>query len=195
MKRNVSALWVGAVAVLAALAAAATPLAGQRPQTREGFWIGFGFGAGSARETCDGCGDTTVTGFTGFVKIGGTVTPKLLLAGDVHVWTKDYNPGTEALGSVTMIAQYYPNVRSGFFVKGGLGFADYDFSDGGSVRGTGPGAILGLGYDIRVARNLSITPTLDLWHGAVGDLKSGSTTVATGWKQTVFDFNLGVTFH
>jgi hypothetical protein len=165
MKRNVRVMWLAALALLAA---AATPLVGQRPQTREGFWIGFGFGAGSARETCDGCGDTTVTGFTGFLKIGGTVTPKLLLAGDVH---------------------------SGFFVKGGVGFADYEFRDGANVTGTGPGAILGLGYDIRVGGNLSITPTLDLWHGAVGDLKSGSSMVATGWKQTVFDFNLGVTFH
>ena len=195
MKRNVRMLWVGAVAALAALTAAAPPLAGQRPQTREGFWIGFGFGAGSARETCDGCGDTTVTGATGFVKLGGTLNDKVLLGGELMVWTKDYNPGTETLGSATFIVQYYPAVRSGFFVKGGVGFSDYDFRNGASVTGAGPGITLGVGYDIRVARNFSITPTIDFWGGSPGDLKSGSSTVATGWKQTVADFNLSVTFH
>src|SRR5205807_2694432 len=32
--------------------------AAQHPQTREGFWIGFGFGYGSAKPSCDGCAPT-----------------------------------------------------------------------------------------------------------------------------------------
>ena len=144
----------------------------------------------------------TVGGVTGFVRLGGTLSPHLLLGGEIDGLTHHY-PATvtlpsadEVVSSVTAAVYYYPKPASGFFLKGGLGFSNYDFSSGGgSVTGLGGGFVAGLGYDIRVGRNISITPTGDFWFGSVGDLKSSGSLVGTGWKQAIASFGLGVTFH
>src|SRR2546428_9334477 len=175
--------------------------AAQHPQIREGFWIGFGFGYGSAHEhPCDGCVDTTVGGFTGFVRLGGTLSRHLRLGGEIDGWTHTY-PATatassahETMGSITGALYYYPMPASGFFVKGGLGFSNYDFSvsgGGGSVTGVGGGFVTGLGYDIRVGRNFSITPTGDLWYGRVGDVKQGGGGAGPGGRHTINTFGRG----
>jgi len=167
----------------------------QHPQTREGFWISFGLGYGSAHMRCDrGCADTTVGGVTGFVRLGGTLNRHLLLGGEIDGWTHNY-PGTDLLGSITAALYYYPRPASGFFVKGGLGLSDYWFSNQGTVSGVGGGFVAGLGYDIRVGRMFSITPTGDFSYGSVGDVKSGGLVKATGWKQAIVSFGLGATFH
>jgi hypothetical protein len=186
------------------LALGATAAQAQHPQTREGFWINFGFGYGSAHEQCDGCADTTIGGFTGFVRLGGTVNPHLLIGGEIIGFSHEYPADSlgpsanEVLGSITASLYYYPKPAGGLFLKAGLGFSDFDFTvsnGGGSVTGVGAGAIVGIGYDIRVGRNISITPTGDFWIGNVGDLKSGGSLVNTGWKHSVASFGLGVTFH
>jgi hypothetical protein len=164
----------------------------QHAQTREGFWIGFGFGYGSAHATCNGCGSTSTGGATGFLKLGGTLSPNVLLGGAVNGWVKSSGGLTERLGNVTGSVYYYPARASGFFVTGGLGFSSYDLSDGGSITGTGWGFTCGAGYDVRVGRNISLTPVANFAYGGVGDLSDNFTT---GWKQSVIDFGLGITFH
>src|SRR5438445_3708335 len=59
------------------------------------------------------------------------------------------------------------------------------------------GGTAGVGYDIRVGRNVSLTPVANFVYGGVGDLNvsGGGAPFATGWKQNVVDFGLGVTFH
>ena len=63
-------------------------LSAQHPQTRQGFWIGFGLGGGSAKVSCTGCTTGRETGFTGFLKMGGTLSPKVLLGGESSGWAK-----------------------------------------------------------------------------------------------------------
>jgi hypothetical protein len=186
--------FLGALGVLLLCGAGAA--SAQHPQHREGFWIGFGFGYGSANGTCTGCSSASEGGVTGFLKLGGTLSPKVLLGGAVNAFSKASNGATETLGNVTASVFYYPAPASGFFLTGGLGFSDYDLSGGGSsITGAGWGFTAGLGYDIPVGRKVSLTPVVDFLYGSVGDLSSGGTTFATGWKQTVVDFGLGVTFH
>jgi len=73
----------------------------QHPQTREGFWIGFGFGYGTAGLTCDACGSTTREGSaSGYVKLGGTLNKSVLLGGEVDAWTKGESGVTVTLGNV-----------------------------------------------------------------------------------------------
>ncbi len=170
-------------------------LSAQHPQTRDGFWIGFGFGYGSRHETCTGCGSANDGGVTGFLKLGGTLSKNVLLGGAVNAWTKSESGVTESLGNVTASVYYYPAPASGLFLTGGLGLSDYRLSDGGSITGAGWGFTAGTGYDIRVGRNVSLTPVVNFAYGHVGDLSSGGTTVDAGWKQSVIDFALGVTFH
>lgn len=172
----------------------------QRAQTREGFWIGFGFGYGSASLSCgSGCSFNSSSkggGGAGFLKLGGTLSPKVLLGGEVNGWVKDVSGTTEEVGNVSAALYFYPAPASGFFLKGGAGFASYMLRNGGSsVSASGFGLIAGLGYDIRVGRKISLTPTGNLYFGSDGDLSDAGTVLIPSVKHTVFDLGLGITFH
>ena len=179
------------------LSVAAPAARAQYPPRRNGFWIGFGLGYGSANVTCDSCGSGSRTGgVTAFLKLGGTPSRNLLIGGAINGWSHESGGATETMANVTASLYYYPAARSGLFLTGGLGFSDYRVDTSPSVEGTGWGFTAGIGYDIRVGRNVSLTPVANFVYGGVGDLSvSGGGTFATGWKQNVVDFGLGVTFH
>lgn len=135
--------------------------------------------------SCDGCGSSSREGGgTGFIKLGGTLSDKVLLGGEINAWTKSDSGVTAELGNVSFAAYLYPQPKSGFFVKGGVGFATTRFHDGGTIEATGFGFLMGVGYDIRVGTNISITPVGNFYLGFDGDLKSGGTTLLTGSSTT-----------
>jgi hypothetical protein len=173
--------------------------AAQHPQVRRGFWIGFGFQYGSAGVSCDQCVDfERESGFGSFLKLGGTLNEQVLLGADITGWTKEEEGVTSTLGNVTAAVYFYPAARSGFFVKGGFGFSAYYESDDVSdldAEGTGVGLTVGLGFDLRVGRNISMTAVVDYIWGSVGEIEVSSSIVAEGWKQNAFLVGLGVTFH
>ena len=175
------------VAVLAVLALALAPAApGQgHPQTRQGFWIGFGLGWGSLSYSCTGCSGSEGA-LSGYLKMGGTLSPKLLIGGETNGWTKNESGVTITAGNLSGTVYFYPAPASGFFVRGGLGVASLSASSGGtSASQSGFGATFGLGYDVRVGRNLSITPVANYNWGAI----------ESGVKQNIFQLAVGVTFH
>jgi Outer membrane protein beta-barrel domain len=184
-------------ALAAMLLLGAASLRAQHPQVREGFWIGFGLGYGPFDVSCTGCGSVnSESNFTGHLRLGGTLKPNLLLGGDMVAWAKSEAGLDQVAGNITAAAYYYPMERSGLFLKGGVGFASYHASGGGNTAdGNGVGITLGAGYDIRVGRNISITPVGSFLFGSVGDIQVDGTTIASGWKQTIFEFGLDVTFH
>jgi len=186
------------LAVASLLSVTASAARAQYPQRREGFWIGFGLGYGSANVTCDTCSSGSRTGgVTAFLKLGGTPSRNLLIGGAINGWSHSSGGATETMGNVTASLYYYPAARSGLFLTGGLGFSDYRVDTSPSYDGTGWGFTAGVGYDVRVGRNVSLTPVVDYVYGGVGDVSvsGGGAPFATGWKQNVVDFGLGVTFH
>ncbi len=189
------------VALLAAFSCAASAAQAQYPQRRDGFWIGFGLGYGSANIKCDQCVDSSgVGGITGFVKLGGTPSRNVLIGGAINVWAhSDGTSNTETISNVTASVYLYPQAKSGFFLTGGLGFSNYYVNSTPSVDGTGWGFTGGAGYDIRVGRDVSLTPVVNFVFGALGDfdvpVSGGGFATARGWKQHVVDVGLGVTFH
>jgi outer membrane protein with beta-barrel domain len=175
---------------------AATVATAQRPQTRKGFWIAFGLGWGSADLTCDGCTGSREGGGVAHVRLGGTLNQKLLLGGDITAWGKEEGGSTASMGNVSFIAQYYPMEQGGLFLKGGAGFSSLMIESGGNTAsGESFGLSAGVGYDIRVGRNISITPIADFLFGGSRDLQYAGTTVASGIGMNVFTVGLGVTFH
>jgi len=154
----------------------------QNPQTRSGFWFNAGLGVGSyGCEVCDG----RESGGTGGLALGGTLGPKLLLGGGVNIWTKQVDGVTLTAGTVTALVRFYPSETGGFFLLGGLGYGTEQASvDNLSLSESGAGAILGLGVDIRVGRNVSLTP---FWNGLGISLDSGTSNVG--------QLGLGITVH
>ena len=174
--------------VLVVLALGASVASAQHPQIRKGFWIGFGVGYrsyGLSCSTCSGLGRES--SFTGHVRLGGTVGPKLLLGAESIAWTKSEGGVTITAGNVSLAADYYPQPASGLFLSAGVGFSREETSSSGSPSNgsTGPGFTLGAGYDLRVSPNTSVTPIANLVWGHPD----------SGLSHNFFQFGVGVTFH
>lgn len=149
---------VSAMRSLLCFAAAVTVASaahGQEAVSREGLWLSGGLGMGSM-----GCATCTgrATSLTGDVVVGGALGQMFLIGGGITFWTKTGN-GTIAL--FDFVVRLYASPRSGlyFALGGGGGLVS------ASVSGTGPsgsefgaGLLIGMGYDIRIARTLSLTP-------------------------------------
>jgi len=83
---------IAGVITLATLSLA-TPATAQHAQVREGFWAGVGAGWGSMGVSCDGCDGVDRTGsYTGYVALGGTLRPSLLVGVEFNGWTKSDGP-------------------------------------------------------------------------------------------------------
>jgi hypothetical protein len=160
-------LLVSAFAVTLSLPVA---LHAQDKPARDGFWFNIGLGAGSFG--CEGC-ETTLTGLTGQLSLGGTINQHVSLGVSSNGWTKSENGATLSMGSLTAMLRYYPSSTGNFFLTGGLGIAT--LSAGaigvGSASTTGTAAILGLGYDIRLNNSVSLTP---FWNGIGGSFDGGT---------------------
>lgn len=91
------------------------------------------------------------------------------------------------MGTLTAAVRFYPSRTGAFYLTGGLGVAKLDLvriPGYGSGYGNGIAALLGVGYDIRVRKSLSITP---FWN-AIGGLFAGP---SANFEQ----LGLGVTWH
>ncbi len=151
-------------------------------QTREGFWIGFGLGAGSLG--IDG-GTDRDTGVVGYLKLGGTLSERFLLGVELNQWMREESGATVGLTNLSAVVYFYPSATSGFFLKGGLGTSRLEVEVSGiSVSQDGGGAVLGLGFDARVGDNWSITPVMNFNAGA---LEGGNTSLT--------EFGVGVSWH
>lgn len=175
---------VSALIPAALTLALTTPLRAQaHPQTRDGFWINVGLGVGSLG--CDDCTNRT-SGLSGQISLGGTITPRFLLGASSNGWTKSEDGVTLTMGSLAAIARFYPSATGGFYLNGGLGVARLDFglSDFGSGGVTGTSAILGVGYDARIKKNVSLSPFIN----SIGASFDGGT-------MNFVQIGLGITWH
>jgi len=70
-------------------------------------------------------------------------------------------------------------------------------TDGGSTQSskTGMAISLGFGWDIRVTNGLSITPVINTYINAVGDLDIEPVGTADNVLTTLLTAGVGVTFH
>jgi len=177
MSRSISLLSVLSLAFLAM-----PSLSSGQDQTREGFFIGAGFGWGSLGVTD---GDGRESAASGYLKLGGTLNDQVLVGAESNAWVKDEDGVSMTVTSVTAIIQFYPSPTSGFFLKGGAGFSTTSISFWGlTVEETGLGLIGGLGYDYRLGTNFSLSPYANYVRGSY---EGGSTTD--------IQLGVGVTWH
>jgi len=173
--------------LLAAFVVALAPSAAAQghPQTRQGFWIGFGLGYGKLSFSCSGCSGSEGA-LSGYLKLGGTLSSKLLIGGETDGWTKTESGTRVTAANASAVLYFYPSPTGGFFLRGGLGWASLSASSGGTTGSqSGAGAVFGVGYDIRVGTNMSVVPVANFNWGNLG----------SGVKQNVFQIALGLTWH
>ena len=160
----------------------ATPASAQYAQTREGFFFGVGMGYGSLGVGCDGCqGAGREGGLSGFLKVGGTVSPHVLLGAETNGWYKSISGYSLSMANLDGVVYYYPSLTAGVFVKGGLGYSVLS-SDGEDESGLG--WTFGAGYDFRIGKNTSITPVVNFFRGEL-----------SGGNVNTFQLAVGVTLH
>jgi len=179
--------WVTWSITAVLLAGVATPLAAQREVRRNGFWIGFGLGGGW--NTTQNVNNQALAGGSGYLRLGGTPSERLLLGGEVNVWVRSENDVTLSRGNATLTVLFYPSRSGGLFLKGGVGGASVQSSfTSGSVTTTvsdqGLGTTFGVGYDFRLGRNFNITPNADFLFQSINDV-----------ENTLVLFSVGVTWH
>jgi hypothetical protein len=81
----------------------------------------------------------------------------------------------------TLVAgiRFYPSATGGFYLTGGLGLGTIraDVDGFGTETETGVGAMFGAGWDIRVGRNVSLTPFVSAFGMDSGDVDANVTQI------------------
>jgi hypothetical protein len=113
--------------------------------------------------------------------MGGTPNPRFLVGGEIAGWFNDSGIAEFTRVNAMAAALMYPFRAGGWFLKGGFGFAGYEAY--GFDR-SGLGLAAGTGFDIRLGRNLYLTPTVDYLAQVFDDSTVG-----------VFLVTLGLTWH
>jgi hypothetical protein len=183
----------------AALLLIASPALAQSAP-RQGFTVSFGLGAGSAAATYDGNTTERMGGPSGYLRLGGSVTPSLVIAGETHGLTHTDGSLTSHFGYLMAVAQWYPQAAGGFHLVGGLGVGvvreedtdplfDYDLTSvGGALQ-------IGLGYDIRMTRNFSLTPYVNALGMGGGKPTFNGVTQSSTLSANAVQFGLGFSWH
>ncbi|HTG84177.1 MAG TPA: hypothetical protein VL853_05180, partial [Gemmatimonadales bacterium] len=89
------------------------------------------------------------------------------IGGEGQLWIHEFPQYRRMLGSIMIIGQLYPVARGGFFLKGGAGWTRDDlrlyYSPPTPIQAerNGWGFVAGMGYDVRIAKDVSITPSVD----------------------------------
>jgi hypothetical protein len=134
------------------------PAAGStfRPHIREGFWFSAGLGFGSLGcQDCIGRED----GLSGGLSLGTAVGDRMLVGVGTTGFAKTVEGLTFSVGTLDARVRFYPSRTSGFFLNGGLGLGSVSYAGDSEF---GVGVMLGLGWDIRLGKNVSLTP---FWNG------------------------------
>jgi hypothetical protein len=173
-------LLVGAAS--AAAQTPTTPTPAPEPvnkQLHSGFWFNGGLGYGTLG--CSECDGEREGGLSGNLTFGGTVNQRFLIGFGTAGFVKEVDGETLTQGHYDARIRFYPSRTNGFFLTGGAGLGVVSFA-GESDKGFS--LLLGLGYDIRVGKNVSLTP---FWNGYAMSAND------IGWN--VGQIGIGVTIH
>ncbi len=182
---------------LFALCAAPPALAAQRagtPPAASGFWYGGGVGVGWARVSCTICRGDIENGPAGFVRLGGTVGPHVLVGAEVAAWFHGDDQVDENAWAVSAAAYWYPSRTGGWYLKSGLGYTTHSVDDGVDVvRTYGFGPQVGAGYEFPVGRDWRLGPFVNASFGVMmGKVKFNGGTAADDGNASVVQIGMGV---
>lgn len=185
-----------AVLFASVLVLGSSELLAQRTAAHRGVWLGAGLGMGSARLSCTICRAGRDGGASGYLRVGATLTPRFLLGGETAIWYHSENDMSFLLGSILAVVYLYPMNNSGFYIKTGLGVAQYSAKDQNDEISTQALAgQIGVGYEVMVARNLSIVPFANFQGTAGADVRFNNTVSNLSANTSLIQVGLGITMH
>lgn len=210
-------LFVRSALVALTLGALAAPLAAQNITAadegppRKGFYLGLGLAGASVSADCKNCGDASGAGMFGsHIKLGGTLSKSVRLGADLFgVTTNDgiasdlFGPVgdvTETAGHAMVAVTVYPKSAGNFWFTAGLGPVVYlaDIKNDQKYTGRGFGGMLGVGWDLRVGKNGSITPNISLVSSGSGKLYNENGDEVSGgdeWQTAYLALGVDYVFH
>jgi hypothetical protein len=176
-------------------------------ERREGFFWGAGLGATyldrsfSSTDAIDDAGGRLYMEFFGGVALNPHIAIGLELSGwtitpdsDTYTWNpywppdnqRSEEPQGEGLMQILVFTRLYPYEDQGLFLKLGGGALDHWLkTDYGTYREMGWTTVAGLGWDVHVSGNWSITPTLSYSYGVAGSQTHQAVTASFGllWHE------------
>ena len=194
--------------MLAFLITAPAAALGQSASPDKRFWTAFSVGYGGASMGCDSCsGVGHIAGTTASVKVGRYLSTSFRVDATVNGWAHSNGGATEGMGNATINFGYVTHgmtefsIPNGIFLELGVGLSTYRSGVARglldtipSLSGTGWGVSVGLGYDLRITRHLTLSPTARYARGFIGDLHRtvDGSPYTTGWTQNWFDISVGI---
>ena len=168
-----------------------------KPNDRKGFWIGFGLGGGSAGLDCSTCSDERIGGGSGYLRLGGTLSRHFLLGFETNGWLHSEGGVDESIAFASAVLLWYPSAKGALYVKFGLGGMAYGADDGvDELTATAPSASLGVGYEVRIGRNVSLVPYINSLASSAVDVEINGVAIPTeDFSMNLFQFGLGITWH
>lgn len=169
---------------LAGVALLASALPAQRAPLRSGLWFELGRGTGNIRISCTTCErPTSLFGGSGFLRIGGSLSRKVLLSLEVFSLLDDRFEARGTDSTVTLetyavgpTVLWYP-WSSGFHLSAGMGVAGVELALPVTedvpellASGTGVGVHFGVGLDVPLWRKLSTSASFGVYYSAIGDV-------------------------
>ena len=176
-------------------------------EKREGFFWGGGLGGGylertfSATNAIDDAETRFYMDFFGGYAFNPHWALGLEIGGwliepdsDTYIWNPYYPPDNEpaedpegeGLMQVLMFTRLYPYRDKGLFMKLGGGYLEHWWKTSrGNYNEEGWTSVAGLGWDVHVSGNWSITPTVSYSYGEAGDQAHQAVTASIGfmWHQ------------
>lgn len=151
---------------------------------RSGYWAGFDVGAGFLERSRTGRDDSSTDLYLG-MKVGYTVTPRILAAIELSGWlqeaTNRQNPTEgEGLMQVFLVSRLYPLEDAGLFAKVGGGWLRQWNNEPGRTSLDGWGVVVGAGYDFALSKRYAVTPFLNFSYGDAGSQEHQAVTVGVG---------------
>lgn len=170
---------------------------------RAGFWWGLGLGGGKADVKCDICTNVDPETFPMLhVTLGATLSRSLTLGFQFGGGQKSGAFGSPSstdvgVGDANVSLYWYPMSEGNLWLQGGLAGVFWQAKDGSNkVSSIGGGLTLGAGYDFRMGRNMSITPSLrGAWGGKAKITDQSGNTADVNWQTNFVEAGVAIVWH
>ena len=180
------------LAVLLIATLTASVAQAQKPNTREGFWIGFGFGVGSVGFGGDVEDHDRSTSLSGYLRMGGTLSQKVLIGGESNNWVGSIHGIENTVGFLGGVVLFYPSATGSFYLKGGLGLVAWQQE---RLTGYGLGLSLGMGNEFRMGDNFSINLFLNAIASSGVEVKGSGNSTGHNLDPNLVQLGVGVGWH